>query len=357
MPASSKDQILVRCRCGETFHSTRAYIGRLMKCPVCSQIVTVEPPSDKFKEIRNIPPMDYRIPLAVVAACALWVAGFWANKAHALTAANRHQKEENAALEQARQSSVSREQAAQAAQIAEQDKAQSALLSDPAFVSGELAKKRRGEEWSARLAHDTNLVSTALETNLVLMARIGSDPSIAAQQALEQVARMVAPPGSRIEVTDLGDGYQLRVAFLMSALTSNEAGAVTKHHSVISMREEIQELSARVTRTLFDYCGSRNIQKLSVTCNHALRRSLVPPEATAAECKQLLDQAPVTLGRLYRVSLDQSRARKVKDWRTIPERRVVGLMTVEIDNLRTLTISSSRDEMTVPADPQGQLEF
>src|SRR5258706_919944 len=101
----------------------------------------------------------------------------------------------------------------------------------------------------------------------------------------------------------------------MSSLSANEAWSVTKHHTTESMRLEIEELSARVMKDLFDYCGSRGIEKLSVSCNHALRRTLFPPNATAQERQEFLRRARVEMGNLYPVSLDQRIARTVTNCR------------------------------------------
>jgi hypothetical protein len=121
------------------------------------------------------------------------------------------------------------------------------------------------------------------------------------------------------------------------------------------MKSEIETLSVRVIKSLFDYCGSRGIRKLAVTCNHASRRASIPKDATPSERQTLLDRAPVTLGRLYRVSVDEKQARTIEDWRNAPRATVIHLMTVEYDGLKTLTISGSA---VGPAqDPLGVLEF
>ena len=52
------------------------------------------------------------------------------------------------------------------------------------------------------------------------------------------------------------------MAFKMSEVSAHEKGAVTKHTSTSSMRREIEELSACRIKELFDYCGSRGIERL-----------------------------------------------------------------------------------------------
>jgi hypothetical protein len=252
--------------------------------------------------------------------------------------------------------------------VAEQDRAaQSRLdqeeaahrfqLTNTALLSGERARDRHEKEWILRVAHDPSLAKTVLETNLLTMEQLGQDATLAAQTALERVARLASPRDSRVEVTPEGDGFRVRVAFMMSRMSSQEAGAVTKYHTTAAMRTEIQELSARVLRDLFDYCGSRGIISISVTCNHTLRQSLMPSGATVEERELLLERSRPLPGRLYRLSLDQAHAKAVVDWRRVSLTRVIELGTVEYDGLTHLTITQDRPLNQEERDPEGELEF
>jgi hypothetical protein len=146
-------------------------------------------------------------------------------------------------------------------------------LRNEALVSGALARQQHEREWVQRVAHDPAIAKSAMERTLLEMEQVGHDPQRNAQQAFAEVARLAAPPGSRIDVRPSGKRFAVQVAFRMSALSQNESGAVTKHHTTESMRREIRDLSADVMKALFDYCGSRGIEKLWVTCNHAMRRT------------------------------------------------------------------------------------
>ena len=115
-------------------------------------------------------------------------------------------------------------------------------------------------------------------------------------------------------------------------MTPHEAGAVTKHHTVGSMRGEIEQISARVMQELLDYCGRRGIAKLQVSCNHAMRKTLTSPSMTQAEQRSLRQQrAKTSMDKLYRVSLDQNQIRKISNWRTTALSQVAALMTVEYE--------------------------
>lgn len=232
-----------------------------------------------------------------------------------------------------------------------------ALLRNPDYLTGTLARKNHEQEWALRLAHDPKVALTAAEKSLVRMERVGGDATVQAKVALEIVTVLASPPGSRVEVSPLGDGFGVRVAFRMSALTKDEAGAVTKHHDTVSMRREIEDLSAQVMKDLFDYCGSRGIERLSVSCNHALQRPLIPLAATPAEQEQLSSRAKPVMGNLYRVSLDRAKAREVADWRRISNPQVIAQMSVEHDGLWNLTITGKQSSRSEQRDPEGELEF
>lgn len=256
--------------------------------------------------------------------------------------------------------------AARANDVAQQDlantrlyqleRAQQLRLTNTALLSGALARERHRNEWALRVAHDPGLARTALETNLLQMERLGQDPSLAAQSALEKVALLAAPLDSRVDIETDDDGFQVHVAFMMSRLSRNESGAVTEFHSTAAMRVKIQELSSRVMRDLYEFCGSRGIKSISVTCDHTLRLAAVPDNATPEERLDLLERAPPTLARLYRVSLDQSHARAVADWRQVSLGTVTQLSSVEYDGLTKLTITEG-SRLQDTRDAAGRLQF
>jgi hypothetical protein len=264
-------------------------------------------------------------------------------------------EEETARAQSEREAVLKSERETLSATIAAEDEAFQKQLANPALLSGALATERHEAEWARRVAHEPGLASSKMEKMLVHMEQVGKDPQKSAVEALQEVARLAAPPRSRIEVTPSGERFAVRVAFLMSAVSANEAGAVTKHHDTASMRREVQQLSARVMKALFDYCGSRGVEGLSVTCNHAIHRTPIPANATEEERQELLQRAPIVLARLYRVSLSGDAARRVENWRKIPVTKVIGIMNVEIDDLRDLEITGK--SMGQGRDPAGELEF
>jgi DNA-directed RNA polymerase subunit RPC12/RpoP len=240
----------------------------------------------------------------------------------------------------------------------EEAKYKSYLL-NTAWTSGSLARERHEKEWALRIAHDPRFAKTVLETNLLTMERLGMDATVAAQTAIEKVARLASPGGSRVEVAPDGDGYRVRVAFMMSRLSDNESGAFTKHKTTAALRVEIQELSAQVMRDLYEYCGSRGIKSIAVTCDHTLRETQIPPGATEAEREELLQRAKPIPGRLYRVSLDQFHAQAVVNWRSLALSRLTQLWAVEYDGLTHLTLTTIQGSPlgSDQRDAVGELQF
>ena len=275
---------------------------------------------------------------------------------------SRYQKEEARLAAELSELKNSHEEERRAAELAEQQRVQTEeaahqeRMHDEALLSGTKARERHAREWQSRLAHDNALAGSALEKNLLEMERIGNDPLTAAQVALEKVARMASPPGSRVEVANSGSGFVLRVAFKMSEVSPNEKGAVTKHHSTASMRREIEELSARLVKEVFDYCGSRHIERLSLSCNHAISRGLIPSGATESERQELLRRAGVVMGSLYRISVDAANAGTVANWREISVPKVIRFMHVDYDGLNKLDIRGFAAERG-QEDPNMPLEF
>jgi hypothetical protein len=229
-------------------------------------------------------------------------------------------------------------------------------LQNRPLVSGALAFQRRQGEWNKRLAHDPAFARSGMEANLLEMERLGRDPSLQAKLALERAARIGSPAGSRVEVSPLNNQYHVQVAFRMSALSQQESGAVTKHHTTDSMRLEIQQLSAQVIKDLYDSCGTRGIELLSVSCNHAITRSLAPRNATPAELAEFKRRARVVMSSVYRVSIDKSAVATIADLRKVPSWKLIQLLKVEKDTLSGIEIERSSLPLHT-VDPNVSLEF
>jgi hypothetical protein len=293
--------------------------------------------------------------LGVASICGILLAAEFVYESFRLKQFQSRLEEEAAQARSQREADLKNAQDALSATIATEEAAFQKHLADPALLTGALATEHHEVEWARRVAHEPGLAGSKMEKMLVHMEQVGRDPQKTAVEALQEVARLAAPPRSRIEVTPSGERFAVKVAFLMSAVSANEAGAVPKHHDTASMRREVQQLSARVMKALFDYCGSREVEGLSVTCNHAIHRTPIPANATEEERQELLRRAPIVLARLYRVSLSGDAARRVENWRKIPVTKVIGIMNVEIDDLSHLEITGQ--SMDQGRDPTGELEF
>jgi hypothetical protein len=245
---------------------------------------------------------------------------------------------------------------AEAQRVAAEESAWRIPLENPAVVSGELARSNHAREWQKRLAQDPEFAVSALERTLLKMQKVGADPSVAAAQALEDVALLALPPGSRVEVTNALDKFSMRVAFKMSSTTAGEAGAGTKHYAMTAMRSEAEETCAYVIKEIFDYCGARGIARLSVSCNHGVGYSNVPKAATDAERKELEKRSRVIMACIYRVVIDESKAAFVPSWREISVSRVRTMMRVDYDGMAGLSLTNSVGT-AVAEDPNMPLEF
>src|SRR5688572_17479020 len=246
----------------------------------------------------------------------------------------------------------------EAQRVQAEEIAHKSRLQDSALVSGEIARNRHAEEWRRRIAHDPEFAHSAVERSILKMQKLGSDPALAGREALEEVARLAAPRGSRIEVTNAHNKFAVRVAFKMSAVIPSAAGVATKHKSTASLRREAEEASAYIMKELFDHCGPRGIARLSLSCNYAVyRHSYIPKAATEAERKELEKRGAVMMTCLYRVVIDASKASRVASWRAISIPRVIELMNVDYNGITDLKLGDLPVNVPPDEDPDMQLEF
>lgn len=264
---------------------------------------------------------------------------------------------ELAALQQSQEAELQRQEERRQAQFEADEAAHQARLRDEALLSGALAQGKHAEEWRHRSDHDPALAVSPMERNLLSMERIGGDIAVAAQDALRQVTEMAAPTGSRIAVEPAGNGFIVRVAFKLSQLSDQERGAVTRHHSPQSMRQEIQTVSARLMKQLFDFCGSRGIVRLAVSCNRTLREADVPTGATELERQALLRNGTLMMRCVYRTSMEGDTARSVGNWRSLPLSQVMQMLRVEHDGIDAIEINRRIMADAEARDVNMQLEF
>lgn len=240
---------------------------------------------------------------------------------------------------------------------AELQAAHESRLQDPQVLSGEKAEARHELEWSRRAAHDPQFALSPMENTLLRMEKLGNDPAITARQALHEVAMLAAPSGSAVEVAPHGDGFDVKVAFKLSAMSTHESGFITKHATAIALRQEVHLVSAKLIRNLFDNCGSRGIRSLHLSCNRATRQYLIPDNATEAEGMELLRQAPLAMSSIYRLSIDGKDARTISSWRTASTADILNRCRIVSDGLTDMTILRG-GSMPVPTqDPDSPLEF
>ncbi len=258
--------------------------------------------------------------------------------------------------EQAHDEAVSYERQERRAFVREQEAAHRIRLANKRLFSGELAYQVHLEEWKRRLAQDPALAASPMESTMLKMKRVGADSAVDAAEAIKQVAAMASPPGSRIEVSPIGSGFGIRMAFNLSAVVFDEVGGVTRHRSMASMRREIESVSSRLIRQLLVYCGSRGIQRVSVSCNRAVTETPVPANASAEDREALRDTGELVMRSVYRISVAGSAINQVADWAGLPEASVLRLANVEKDSLSTARISGKARRGS-SADPVMPLEF
>lgn len=217
------------------------------------------------------------------------------------------------------------------------------FLSDAKISSGEAAQARHAQEWKRRQDHDPALAVTAMERTLLEVERLGKDPAMTAEAALQKVAELVTPAGSRIEVKPGDNGFVVRVAFRLSAVRPYEAGAGSRHTSTAELRKEVEEVTARVIQDLFEYSGGRGIHRLSVSCNRAL---VVGKDETER----------LVMRSLYRAVIEADDSARVASWGNLSPGQVAEIMKIDHDVISGLMMVSVVNR-GLRLDPNEPLEF
>lgn len=218
--------------------------------------------------------------------------------------------------------------------------------------------RRWEQEWQLRLSQDAAFAVSPLEKRLLQMRSLGKSDVSPDAQTLRDIARLAAPAGSRVEVSPEGDLQVIRVAFPMSSMSAREQGVATKHHSIESLREEVRAISAQLARDILSACGARGVRRLTVSCNRALRQTLIPEAATPEERAELLARSKVAMRRIYRIAVEVDPSLGGMDWRSVGTHRIQELMKVEQDDLRLIAIEpGSAFETFRQPDPGEMLEF
>jgi hypothetical protein len=274
---------------------------------------------------------------AIPVAALLWFQFQNAEQSIARANTNRQQ------LTAAHQNEIARLRAEHDKQESELEAKHRALLSDTQFVSGATATQRHTDEWKRRQKHDPEFARTLLEKTLLEVERVGKDPSLTAETALRKVAELVTPPRSRVEIKQGDSGFMVRVAYRLSAVRPEESGGATHHNTSAEMRAEIEHVTAQVMKDLFDYCGARGIERLSVSSNRAL---VIGKD----------DERRLVMRSLYRAVVEAPVAAGVSSWREISASEVAKIMHVEHDVLAGIIITFNRGQPLVE-DPNAPLEF
>ena len=103
------------------------------------------------------------------------------------------------------------------------------------------------------------------------MSAIASDSARSYREAVAEIAKEASPRGSEIDVRENAAGIALHIDFDMSSMTSGEHGSRTKHHTVESLRKEVNVLIARVANDVFQFCRAFEVESIHVGCRHHVR--------------------------------------------------------------------------------------
>jgi len=210
--------------------------------------------------------------------------------------------------------------------LTEQDLAeQQKELVDTDLVSGNRARQAHEQEWKRRSEYDPSFARTAREKTILQISALARDKELPAIDILRRVAILAAPKLATVEVVPTGSGYRLLITFDMSVMTSGEEGALTKHLTIDSLKEEVVEIISRVSKDMYDHCGHKGIGRIAVACTHGVMNDDLTGGGTETKT-------------IYQCAISGSDAKKVPDWRSVPIHKVAGLLQVEHNEFPDLRI-------------------
>ena len=338
--------------CGHSNKVGLLGIAELARCECCSSLLELPP------EARARLGFRWGWVFACVLVC-LSVLGlrysFQAREWNAQVKVEMQRRQEHqAAADKAERAA----EAARAARIRQEEENHRKRLADADYIGGASAGRRHAEEWARRQRHDPELATSLMEVNLLKMEKLGRDPAVSALRALKEVATLASPTNSRVMVTAFQDRFILKIAYAHSSLAEGEAGGVTRHQNVKTLRREVEDMSARIARDVLESCGSRGIERLQISYNHGMKFSTIPRAATPAERAELSKRSVVRMARLHRVALDQKRVAGVNDWHSTTLTRIKEMFIVEYDTVDRVNIVFNEPiDDADRKDPVGDLEF
>lgn len=350
---------MIRCsHCGHDNRPGRFSGGAPARCEVCSASLAVPESGCTLPSTRVV---YWKWVLGTLAAGGLLLslAGAARYQAFRRVQSELAREAEGTLGDQDRLSPGHSEERASTAETPAEPAARAARPTDSLEPDPSIPSARGWEqEWRLRLRRDPAFAVSPLEKRLLQMQSLGKQLEVPDRRTLGEIARLAAPPGSRVEVTPEGGLHVIRVAFPMSAMSVHEQGAATKHRSVASLREEVRQISAELARDILSASGARGVRRLTVSCNRALRQTLIPEAATAEERVELLAHAKVAMRRIYRIAVEVDSRLEASDWRSISSDRIRALMKVEQDDLGQIVIEATPLPGLPPAaEGGGLLEF
>ncbi len=123
---------------------------------------------------------------------------------------------------------------------------------------------KRAKEFERRRALDPAFAVTDFEKNMLEMQRIGQDPSVAPNEALERIAKLASPPKSGVGVFEDGEGlYRVEVAFPYGKVVEDNA-RIEKDLDGIYL--QVRREAAGIARDILAFGAGRGVTGVTVSC-------------------------------------------------------------------------------------------
>ena len=150
--------------------------------------------------------------------------------------------------------------------------------------------------------------------------------------------------------------FHVRIAFEMGSLSWEEAGSATRHESTESLRKDAEWMSTRVLREVLAACGSRDVERITVSCNRPL--TVIPDEARAridSRSRPRVERPRMSV--IFRASIDRAHIVASADWHRASLPQVGKAAQVEFDRTGHLKMDPLFADEQGTLEPEGELEF
>jgi hypothetical protein len=197
-----------------------------------------------------------------------------------------------------------------------------------------LAELHYSKEWEERKNYDNKYAITPREKAQLEMLALSKDKSRPMEDIVRNLVAKAAPENSEISVYTTPNGFILDINFDMSALSSGEQGATTRHRDLGSLKNEVRRLIGKVTNDVYQFSQDINLESIKIGCKHLVNLTNQGSNNTA-----YMEQENIVI---YKVELKKINFKELKHNPFLDIYSTEKYLNVIKDEFATLRLSSPK---------------